>query len=285
MGQRPDKGSGDPSTNQNSAHGEVNVFKHMVGNLHLSAALLGAVLFCASVTVARGAEIPARELAEKLDASTAHLYQNGRSQCTATKIGEREWLTAGHCAAFGLKLELSDGTYLWTRSLTVAVSEKADGRRLEDWAILHTTEYSPDTPALELACGEKIYQGQPIAYFGFPHPTEKSYLQGYIASVRKVRTSYNDSDWVIDVPAAGGASGSAIVDRNTGKIIGVLTEGILGDRQSVGFYLTGAESVQNLDQCEDWNKAMEEWDEDEMGDFTEPMPEDPTSDRTSPGHT
>jgi len=204
----------------------------------------------AAISCSAKAEYTAAEMAEKLNASVAEL-QTGQGWCTATKIGHRKWLTAGHCVTRNGKLVTEEG-YLYPRSITVSVSEKEDGKRLEDWAIMNTATDYDTVPALELGCSEELYQGMPVAYLGFPAGADRAFMQGYISSVRKVRGGYNDADWVIDVPVAGGASGSAIVSMETGRIIGVLTEGVYSQR--TGFFLAAAESIRNLDTCEDLNR-------------------------------
>ena len=243
----------------------------------LKTKILAIAAFAAVLVVgmapALGAELSRAEFAEQLGKSVAHYgAAKGNGWCTATKIGPRAWLTAGHCIDFDTRLKTHDGTYLFPRSITLSVSEKSDGKRNEDWAILHVTTDSPTSPALTLACGEDIYQGQSVAYFGFPGGVKKGYFEGYISSVHTINSRGNDADYVIDIPVAGGASGSALVDRKTGAIIGVITEGVYTRR--TGFFMAAAESAQNIDMCKDWNESIRDYGESEDPEWGTPGAKD-----------
>lgn len=218
--------------------------------------LIGAAMALLSFTAT--ADFTSAEMAEHLNKSTGELLSpRGGPMCTATKIAPRQWLTAGHCIAYDVKIETANGDYLFPQSWTVGVSKKGDNIRREDWAIINTTTEAKDVPALELACGEDIYAGQKVAYVGFPYSVERGYFEGYITSVRKSTKPWNNADWIIDIRAAGGASGAALVDMKSGQVLGVLTEGVTSPRNP--FYLTAAESVQNVDSCKDWNRKMHHW--------------------------
>lgn len=201
-------------------------------------------------------EQPRTEFADQLGKSVGHYgAAGGKGFCTATKIGPREWLTARHCVDFDTKIETSSGEYIWPRSITFTVAKKKDGGRREDWAILHVAQDTPDVPSLTLGCGDELHQGQGVAYFGFPAGVTKGYFEGYVSSVHKVAARGNAADFVIDIAVAGGASGSALVDRSTMRILGVITEGVYSSR--TGFYLAAAESVRNIDECKVWLESQD----------------------------
>jgi V8-like Glu-specific endopeptidase len=88
----------------------------------------------------------------------------------------------------------------------------------------------------------------PIAYAGYPGPSDFTFATGYVTSVKKLRTGINKLDFTIDVHAAPGSSGSPIISLDTGLIIGVLIEGVYAPR--VGAFMVGVESVRSLDLCE-----------------------------------
>lgn len=224
----------------------------------LTTAILAAALL---FTSAQAAEYSPAEMARKLDASVA-LLDLGQGHCTATKVAPKTWLTARHCIGAGLKIETAR-QYLYPRSIVLAWQEKKGGNRSEDWAIINTQEADDSVPSLSLGCNETIYPGMAVAYLGYPAGVDRAYVQGYISSIRRVRYGGNQADWVIDMTLAGGSSGSAIVSMATGNILGVLTEGTLSSR--TGFFMSAAESVKNLDWCEDYNKNIQH-----QGDDTGP---------------
>ena len=188
-------------------------------------------------------------MARLLDGSVG-LLQVGGGPCTATKIGDSMWLTAGHCASTSAKIETAN-TYLYPRSMTIATQDKTEGARKEDWAIINTAGEDEQVPALPLGCNDAVYPGLPVAYLGYPAGADWAVIMGFVSTMRKVRGGRNNADWVLDLPVAGGASGSAIVSMETGNIIAVLTEGVYSQR--TGFFMAAAESVRNLDWCEDDN--------------------------------
>jgi S1-C subfamily serine protease len=223
---------------------------------HLGKVVVGlciiAALFMSVGAIA--APFSPAEMAIRLSASTAELRG-----CTATKIGARMWLTAGHCINADSRVETLNG-YLYPRSITVALQDK-DGNRKEDWAIVNTSTEDRTIPTLPLGCNDTIYPGMPVAYLGYPGQTDRAFIMGYVSTMRQVRNyGRNNADWVLDLPVAGGASGAAVVSMDTGNIVGIVTEGVAAPR--TGFFMAAAESVKNLDWCEDENARMKHQDDD-----------------------
>jgi len=183
----------------------------------------------------------------------------GAGHCTASKIGPQQFLTAGHCAQFSQgagRIEYGY-QYLFPGWAQVPKVKKSDGRRHEDWAIIHTTDDSDDIETLELGCGEILYEGQMIAYYGYSGDSESpTFGSGRIASTLPPK-GRNDADFTIDVQAAPGSSGAPIVSIDSGKVIGILTEGVSGPR--VGFYLIGVESVNSLPVCREFDDKRTEF--------------------------
>ena len=181
--------------------------------------------------------------------------------CTATKIAPKQYLTALHCAtslATNWRLESESGEYVFIRSVLASVGEKNGGGKVrEDWAILIASSEN-NAPSLMLGCGDPHYVGEPVAYLGFPSTLERAFGVGYISTMRPGER--NNADIFVDLPVAPGASGSAVISLDNGYILGVLTEGVLSRRTSE-FYMVGVESIESVDQCEDWSKTMKHWDE------------------------
>lgn len=221
----------------------------------LAALLVG--LFISSTVYAKEAAavkpLTVREAAEKLQKSVAAVTYRSQTICSAAKIGPGQFLTAFHCLQWGETITLQNGRILKIKSVLatmqpkpVDTANKAKKERDEDWAILNTVDDDESVVALELGCNDTPYLGMQVAYAGFPAPTQYAYGSGHITSVFPMDGTSNNLDYAMDVHAAPGASGSAVISMDTGRVIGILTEGV---PSRVGFYMVGIESVKNLDAC------------------------------------
>ena len=228
----------------------------------LTTAIAAALIF----TSAHAAEITPAEMAITLDKSVA-LLNLGGGYCTATKIAPRQWLTARHCITSSMKIE-TEKTYLYPRSVLMTVEDKTEGSRNEDWAIVNTADEDESVPSLPLGCNDTVYAGMPVAYLGYPADVDRAFVMGHVSSMKRARNYVNDADWVMNMVVAGGASGSALVSMDTGNIIGIVTEGLSSPR--TGFFMTGIESVRNLDWCQDYNENLQYQEEDGGIDLDQP---------------
>lgn len=207
-------------------------------------------LFVAVPAVPASAEITPKEAAALLVASVVEL--NSKS-CTASKIGSHQYLTAKHCVSS--KMKLSTKSYsMWAKSVVMAWQDKAKGNRQEDWAVINTATDTDDIVALTLGCNEEIYLGMPVAYAGYPNPAEFAFGMGAVTSLLPSRSRNSNLDYMMDVPAAPGASGSPIISMDTGYVVGILTEGVLNN--SIGAFMVGFESIQNIDLCDYSKEAV-----------------------------
>lgn len=190
------------------------------------------------------------DAAKLLVSSVVEMSIGSRGVCTASKIGPSTFLTAAHCARrLSDNFRLNHGwDYQYIKEITIAVSGKPDGSRKEDWAILHTTFENKELKSLQIGCNEKVYLGMPVAYAGYPGPVDFAFGLGYVTSVNKITKSGSNADFLIDVQAAAGASGSPVISLDTGRIIGILTEGIRTPAR--GFFLVGIESIRSLNLCD-----------------------------------
>jgi V8-like Glu-specific endopeptidase len=193
------------------------------------------------------------DAAKLLTGSVVQMSVGNRGICTASKISPSTFLTAAHCARslsddFRLIHNIDTWSYQFIKSITITVAEKEDGKRKEDWAILHTETENKDLAALQIGCNEKVYLGMPVAYAGYSNPVDFAFSVGYVASVNKITKSGSNSDFLIDVQASAGASGSPIISLDTGRIIGILIEGIRTPQR--GFFLVGIESIRSLSLCD-----------------------------------
>lgn len=203
-------------------------------------------------------EMSAKDAAEYLKTAVVRV---GDDYCSGAKIGPKMFLTAGHCMSGrhfrGLNAKIMYGfETVWAKSILYPISNKDNGKD-KDWAIVYTFEDLPKVASLKIACGEKPYLGQKIAYLGYPYPTKYAFGLGYISSLEGTTGSGgNNADILVDMPASGGSSGSVVISMDTGHVVGVLTEVVYGDRSNI--FLTGLESIQNLDQCEAVSKPEDE---------------------------
>lgn len=241
----------------------------------------GLVAVLLTLGLGAQAEMTTKEAADLLSPSVFSFAttRSGDAFCTATKIGPKEYLTALHCAMSletHWRLESVEGEYAFIRSVTASVGEKSGrGKLREDWAVLNATAEN-EAPALPLGCSDPHYVGESVAYMGFPQGLVRAFGRGYVSTMKGTR---NNADIFVDLPAAPGASGSAVISLDNGHIMGVLTEGVLNTR-TTEFYMIGLESIEHLDQCEDWAERMKYWEEVTIGGDDEPVevlnPEQPT---------
>lgn len=212
--------------------------------------LILALLFVFSFSTSVSA-LSSREVGKLLASSVVRL-ENGRATfCTAFKIGARRFLTAGHCSkGVNSNTKIVYDTFSqFIKSALITTQEKRGGGRTEDWMILNATYGNAQIETLVLGCYDEIYLGMPIAYGGYPSPLNFTVGFGRVISVERADNYANDLDFVIDVHAAPGSSGSPVINIDTGNVIGILTEGVTGGR--AGAFAVGIESIGNLDICED----------------------------------
>ncbi len=212
------------------------------------------------------AQMNPKEAASLLEKSVVALQKTWSDPfCTGFKIERKVFLTAGHCTQTvdsntRLTSKYSD-KYQFIRSVLIATQEKRSGDREEDWAILNTVDENEELSPLVLGCDEKVYLGMPVAYAGYPSPMDFAFGIGTVMSLNKVSDKRHDLDFVVDVQAAPGASGSPIISLDTGHVIGILTEGVSAFR--AGAFGIGIEHIANLDICEDSLKENVSGDKDD----------------------
>src|SRR6185437_16536017 len=81
-------------------------------------------------------------------------------------------------------------------------------------------------------------QGENILWWGNPGGIRDQLREGYVMGVQPApvpEQQYQQPMWMVDAPAIPGDSGSAVLDANTGAIVGVVTYGI-NDGEFMGFF-------------------------------------------------
>lgn len=209
--------------------------------------VLGALLsLCLSVPAM--ADLTKKQAADLLYNSTvAVLFGGSEPGCSASKIGPGAFLTARHCIDPTMKFLTKSGQILTPRSVYAGMEKKKDGKRYEDWAIVYTSQDDTSIPVLPLGCERDIYLGMDVAYGGYPVPTRYTLAFGAVVSIGPLYSQGNNADYVMDIAASPGSSGSPVISMETGEVVGILTEGVFADR--AGVWAIGFESIKSLDVC------------------------------------
>ena len=201
----------------------------------------------------RAEPLTVKEAAVLLEPSVVEL-RRGKGKlpfCTATKIGEGSYLTALHCVR-GLATDMKvvspghdDNPVVGAYAPLVSKKlENQNKQARQDWAVLYTEKVNDEIPSVPLACGEEVYMGQPIAYMGYGVPLNLGFFAGHVVSVNSSTRAFRGAnfDFAVSTLVSGGASGSALLSLDTGKIIGVVTEFVPADRDishATGIQQTG----------------------------------------------
>lgn len=184
--------------------------------------------------------------------ATAELLVNGKRTCSVSQISHDEFLTAKHCVRdlgenHHFRIVRNNNTGEEVKFIQTSMTHR------EDWAILKTTTLSRkegdrDYP-LEVSCDYELKLGNKVAYAGYPAGSEHKVLGlGYISSLRGTKFKEASADFLVDIPANRGASGSPIIDVESGKIIGVLVEALNGIGNAP--YLIGVQDIKESILCQ-----------------------------------
>ena len=172
--------------------------------------------------------LPAASMAMPIDPA---LYQVWRAtwfvsgpnfSCTATAIDKNAdvtfFITASHCAASDLQVFLP-GTKISAKADVVANGGGDD----QDWAVLSAPVQAPAVIPLDRT--DDAYIGEPIVTSGFPWGVGPIVTTGIISGQPYI-SEVKNSMLAVYVFGAPGASGSAIVARDTQKVVGILVSGL-----------------------------------------------------------
>jgi hypothetical protein len=216
----------------------------------ITTAFMAAALFL-TTSAAMADPLSIKEAFTSLDESVLKMEHRGDKVCSASKIGPRSFLTARHCVVdLAAIMPNKERTVRLQRSKTwltvLPASVEVGMLKGEDWAVFHTYSDTPDIPMLQLGCGEEVELGDRMVTAGYPTIFNKVIVTGLVASVEEIDHYLKDevgSEFWVDFPSGGGASGSPVISLKTGKITGILVEGVRTPA------LTGIESVDVLSIC------------------------------------
>lgn len=186
-----------------------------------------------AIGAARAAEAPefnsesSVSMASYMKERAGDLLYFGQHTCSLSKLAPGVFLTAHHCtqdmAQDNLTVVYGGEEVAVRYVVSPRVPEVAD--KSADLDVLITDGDLPAMKSLELGCNLTLLPGQHVVTGGFPGPMGFTYSEGVITSVVKPEIPYvYGADFWTDLHASGGASGSPVVDRSTGKQIGVLVE-------------------------------------------------------------
>ena len=202
------------------------------------------------------AELTRYEAVEALTEGTAVIQRWSSKLCTTWKARERVFVTAAHCRRSitdSVQIKRStDFGYTYIKSYTVPVEEKSNGKK-QDWMILHTLSVMEDMVALPLGCGDGVKIGMSVAVGHYPAGLNFSVSFGHVMTMDV--TSGGNAVIAMDAHAAPGSSGAPVISMDTGRVIGILIEGLVS---RFGAFAIGLESIDNVDLCDGLLQGEEE---------------------------
>lgn len=184
-------------------------------------------MFAAALVSFTLASCTSREawLAEYLSQSVFELTHDDKFACSTFYVGDNMFVTAGHC--------------ITTEKMRVVVRGKvyepivtAHLNSTDDWAVMTVLPRVTNVAPLNMYCDPYIYVGKRVAYFGYPHPLRKDFSVGIVSSLSAPRVdAVLGTDYLVNIIAGGGASGSPLTDMR-GNVIGIVVEEFLSTRRT-----------------------------------------------------
>lgn len=226
------------------------------------------IIFAAAVLLAFGViyfagivkaePLTVKGAAALLSPSVFELKKDGKFHCTASLIGPRQALTARHCVSDATSKYVieRESQKFYPRSVLTSLQDGSPRDGLEDWAILNLATPAASVPTLTLGCSDDVYVGLPVAYFGHPAPFKSIFRVGYVTSL-ETRTALPGGrklpfDVQTSLQVSGGGSGSAVLNLETGRVIGVMTHFTAAPRSGSGtLFGSGFQAITGTDFCED----------------------------------
>lgn len=150
--------------------------------------------------------------------------------CTATAIAPHALLTAEHCNlkdSPGAKLFLDRAAPLYDEATQYRITGKLfDGSDhmillVSGPAFTDVLPYNPEDPQ----------QAENVVWWGNPGGTPDQLREGYVMGNEPApvpEQNYAQRMWIVDAVAIPGDSGSAVIDAEDGRIVGIVTYGISG---------------------------------------------------------
>jgi len=180
------------------------------------------------------AQIPPKESCAKFSKAVVLIQIGNQTGTGFIATSDGYILTAGHVVS-GLKPPqvaniIRDGKLLGVATL---VGSAFDGNPVSDYAVLKIEQ--TNLPFLELASGSSVPAGTDITVIGHPTSTQLPFLfclQGTIAAIQPVGVLAQNVLFYQGVSVKG-LSGSPIISRDTGKVIGVVTLKLTGITQEL----------------------------------------------------
>lgn len=221
--------------------------------------LLTLLTFLVLATPASAEEIPVLpddmltryEAVHILSHGTAVLTRYGNKTCTVWKAGEKLFATAGHCSgAVSKSSQIKQMGDRWKntniKSLVYPINTEKDGGKTADWMLLNTSHVMEEMGALSLGCGDELKIGEPVAVGHYPAGLNFSVSFGHVMTM-DVTSNRNNAVIAVDAAGAPGSSGAPVISLETGRVVGIVIEGIVS---RFGAFAMGLESINNFDLCD-----------------------------------
>lgn len=186
--------------------------------MKIVALLLIAASLCFADAQPTGKPLTPVQIAHRATYRIEQRTINTGGSCSATAIGPHALLTANHCEVASDTVQVS-GTEV--RGMATIDKRLRDG--LDHTIYLLSGITFPHY--LDVDQSNSMEPGQRVYLFGNPGEWRDIYREGYAAGIKPPAfLSLNPPMMMFDFPGFYGDSGSGIIDKDTNKIIAVLSE-------------------------------------------------------------
>lgn len=188
------------------------------------------------------------------------------ANCSASYIGNKKILTAGHCLSPEMKMGCSDYFFVFDYAKKAApfdselipkdnvyecekvlYNEYKEPFYKEDLAVIELTREVLGREPIKVNTDKRLQKGDELFMIGYP----LGIYQKLVTSGQVLKTKFEDVSFSNNLDSFSVNSGGPIFDKNTGEQVGVLVRG------------TASNWTENIElKCNDWTYAKE-------GDFSD----------------
>ena len=192
------------------------------------------------------------EAVDLLRSGSAVMKRWSQKFCSTWKVADKTFVTAKHCASgINSNITVRQLGDTWdsstVRSVTIPIGSDKEGNKDQDWITYTIHDTMKDMVALPRGCGHELKIGEPIAIGHYPAGLNFSVSFGSVITLDTDLGRRSNAVIAIDGAAAPGSSGAAVISMETGKVIGIIIEGIVS---RFGAFAIGLESVDNFYLCD-----------------------------------
>ena len=209
-----------------------------------------SLLFCLLAFPAVAEPLTNYEAVEILGKGTAVMQRWSSKYCTTWKAQDKVFVTAAHCrGTVSSSVQIKQSTnygYTYVKSIVLPVSTEKSNGKDEDWMIMNTEETMDEMVALPIGCGDGVKIGEQVAIGHYPAGLNFSVSFGTVMTL-DITSSRNRAVIATDAAGAPGSSGAPVISMETGRVIGIVTEGLVS---RFGSFAMGLEDINIIDLCE-----------------------------------